>query len=322
MKNNSATLENHNQTNLIQKFWKVRGAAFALVLAMTVLPACNQVTRQEARNTTAENVAGNTNQYIGRTVTIRSEAIRKLGPSTFTMSSQRFFGGEPIIVVNASGTPFVFPENQNVNVQVTGQVRQFVLADINRQYNLGLGADLYREYENRPAIIAQSIALAPEPGQISQNPTRYYGQTIAVTGEVEDVRGANAFTLDEDQLLGGQDLLVLNRNTGQAVQDDQTVAVTGVLRPFVVADLEREYGFNWDQGFVQQLEAEYRNRPVLVATGIYPSALPEDNSEALWGLLGLAGLIGLFGFARGGRRRGNRPEMRDDVPVYRDPSIR
>lgn len=321
MMNDSATLKKHDRTNLAQKLRK-GGAAFAVVLATTVLPACNQVTRQEARNTTAEDVAQNVDQYIGRTVTIRSEAIQKVAPSTFTMSSRQFFGGQPILVVNASGTPFVFPQNQNVNVQVTGQVRRFVLADINRQYNLGLGADQYREYENRPAMIAQSIALSPEPGQISQNPSRYYGQTIAVTGEVEDVRGTNAFTIDEEQLIGGQDLLVLNRNTGQVVQDNQTVAVTGVLRPFVVADLQRDYGFNWDQGFVQQLEADFRDRPVLVATGIYPSALPRDNADALWGLLGLAGLIGLFGLASGGRRRGNRAELRDDTPVYRDPSVR
>ncbi|MGG6265552.1 hypothetical protein ACQ4M3_06050 [Leptolyngbya sp. AN03gr2] len=321
MNNNPATLKKHNQTNLVQRLWKARGAALALTVAVTVLPACNQVTQQEARNATAENLSENPSQYIGRTVTIRSEAVRKIGPSTFTVSGQQFFGGQPIIVVNASGTPFVLPENENVNVQVTGQVRQFVLADINRDYNLGLGADQYREYESRPAIVAQSIALAPTPGQISQNPSRYYGRAIAVTGEVEDVRGANAFTLDEDQIVGGQDLLVLNR-AGQPIQDDQTVAVTGVLRPFVVAELERDYDFNWDQGFVQQLEAEYRNRPVLVATGIYPSALSQDNNDALWGLLGLAGVIGLFGLANGGRRRNDRSELRDDAPIYRDPSIR
>ena len=53
-----------------------------------------------------------------------------------------------------------------------------------------------------------------------------------------------------------------------AVKEDQTVAVTGVLRPLVVADLEREYDFNWDEGFVRQLEAEYNNRPVLIAENV------------------------------------------------------
>ncbi|MCU0548211.1 MAG: hypothetical protein MUC48_02575 [Leptolyngbya sp. Prado105] len=310
----------HRSTRLARKLWNAK-SAFALALAITVLPACNQVTQQEARNVTTENITENTNQYIGRTVTIRSKPIRNLGSNTFTMSSEQFFGREPIVVVNASGTPFVLPENQNLEVQVTGQVRQFVLSEINQSYNLGLQPDVYREYENRPAIIAQSIALAPEPGQISQNPSAYYGRTIAVDGEVEDVRSANSFTLENDQLLGGQDLLVLNPNSGQPVQDDQNLAVTGVLRPFVVADLEREYGFTWDRGFVQQLEAEYRDRPVLVATGIYPSALP-DNSDALWGLLGLAGLLGLFGLTSGGRRRHENRRDLQDAPAYRDPSIR
>ncbi|NJK52078.1 MAG: hypothetical protein HC936_03305, partial [Leptolyngbyaceae cyanobacterium SU_3_3] len=72
---------------------------------------------------------------------------------------------------------------------------------------------------------------------------------------------------------------------------------------------------------VQQLEAEYRNRPVLVADTVYPSALPEDNG-AIWGLLGLAGLAGLFGLASGRRSRdNNRNELRD-APAYRNPSIR
>jgi hypothetical protein len=252
---------------------KVKGALL-LSLMLIVLPACTQ-TRQEANNVTAKEVAEDTNQYLGKTVTIRSEPLRKLGPNTFTMSSEQFFGREPIVVVNTSGKPFVLPENQDVEVQVTGQVRQFVLADINRDYSLTLQPDLYREFEKRPAIVAQSIALAPEPGQISQNPSQYYGKSIAVTGEVEDIKSPNSFTLDEDQLFGAQDLLVLNANPKQQVQDNQTIAVTGVVRPFVVAELEREYDFNWDQGFVRQLEAEYRNRPVLIATNIYPSAIPQ-----------------------------------------------
>jgi hypothetical protein len=319
MKNSSAVLHKHNQTNPIQKLWNARGA-FALVLALTVLPACNQVTRQEARNATAGNVAEDTNQYIGRTVTIRSEPIRKIGPHTFTMSSNQLLGGEPIIVVNATGAPLVLPADDDMNVQVTGQVRRFVLSEINQNYRLGLDPNVYREFENRPAIIAQSAALAPEPGEIAQNPSRFYGQRVAIQAEIEDVRNPNTFTLDEDRVVGGRDLLVLDRNPRQPAQEDQTVVVTGVVRPFVVAELEREYDFNWDAGFVRQIEAEFRDRPVLVADAVYPSALPEDNG-ALWGLLGLAGVLGLIGLTGLKQRRDNRAELQD-APAYRDPSIR
>ncbi|WP_238360831.1 hypothetical protein [Iningainema tapete] len=199
-------------SSFIHKLWSSKGF-IALALAAVILPACTN--NLEARapgspesNVTAEEVADNTNQLLGKTVTVRSQPIRKIAPSTFTISDQQFFGSEPILVVNASGKPFVLPADSNTPIQVTGPVRKLAVAEINRDYNLGLDPKLYVEYENKPAIVAQSIALAPKPGEITTNPRQYYGKTLAVTGEVEDIRSPNAFTLDEDKLLGGQDLLV------------------------------------------------------------------------------------------------------------------
>ncbi|BAY92737.1 hypothetical protein NIES3275_47740 [Microchaete diplosiphon NIES-3275] len=59
------------------------------------------------------------------------------------------------------------------------------------------------------------------------------------------------------------------------VNEGEKVAVTGVLRPFVVAELERDYDLNWDLTLQKQLEAEYSNKPVLVANEVYPSAIPQ-----------------------------------------------
>lgn len=240
-----------------------------------------------ATNVQTEDVADNTEDYIGQTVTIRSEPQDVVGNSSFTVSDEQFFGSEPILVINASGEPLLLPED-GVEVQVTGEVRNFVLAEVDREFDLTLDPNLYVEYENQPAIIAESIALAPEPGEITSNPEQYYGETLAVTGEVEDIQSGTAFTLDEDQLLGSEDLLVVYASPRDGVQqpqpsaqlptiaDDETVAVTGVLRPFVVAEFERDYDLGWDLQLQEQLEAEYSNRPVLVATGIYPSAIPEN----------------------------------------------
>lgn len=282
---------------MLNKIWNTK-SAIALALAAIVLPACtNQLeanrpvapTGETATtnapasptgNVTTEEVTDNTAQLIGKTVTVRSEPVRKVGNNTFTISDEEFFGNETILVVNASGQPLALPTD-NTEVQVTGEVRQFVVADVNRDYDfLDLEPNLYVDYEGKPAIIAQSIAPAPEPGEITENPKQYYGRTLAVTGEVEEILSPTTFTLDEDQLFGATDLLVLvaNPKTGNtantAVKEDQTVAVTGVLRPLVVADLEREYDFNWDEGFVRQLEAEYSQKPVLVVQSVYPSAIP------------------------------------------------
>jgi len=56
-------------------------------------------------NITTEEVADNTNALLGKTVTIRSEP--KIGPNTFTVRDDDFFGGETILVVNASREPVV-----------------------------------------------------------------------------------------------------------------------------------------------------------------------------------------------------------------------
>ncbi|MGB6015224.1 MAG: hypothetical protein WBG32_10895 [Nodosilinea sp.] len=236
-----------------------------------------------ATNVQTEDVSDNTESYIGQVVTIRSEPVEVVGDSSFTVSDEQFFGTEPILVINASGELLVLPEDDDVEVQVTGEVRNFVLADVDREFDLTLDPTLYTDYENQPAIIAQSIALAPDPGEITTNPDQYYGETLAVTGEVEDIQSGSAFTLDEDRLLGSEDLLVIYASPRDGVQqplpavtDDEDVAVTGVLRPFIVSEFERDYDLGWDLEFQEQLEAEYSNRPVLVATGIYPSAIPED----------------------------------------------
>ena len=210
---------------------------------------------QTEENVTTEDVAENADELIGQTVTIRSNALETIEPATFVVADQEFFGGEDIIVVNASGETVELPVD-DTEVQITGEVTEFVLADIESAYDLDLDPDLYVDYTDRPAIIAQSIALAPEPGEIAADPTQYYGQTLAVTGEVENIYGNGIFTLDEEELFGGEDLLVVSLDSTQAVQDGETVATTGELRSFVVADIERDYDLTWEAGVREELEAE------------------------------------------------------------------
>jgi len=222
-------------------------------------------------NVTTEEVTEETNELIGETVTVRNEVGEKIAPAVFTLTDDEFFGGEEILVVNATGEPFVLPEGDNPEVQVTGEVRRFVLAEFERDYGLDLDPEIYAEYENQPAIVAQSVALAPEPGELTENPSQYYGQRLAVTGEVAEVVSPNSFTLDEDQLFGASDLLVLSEAPQPAAKDGETVAVMGVLRPLVVAEIERDFDLDLDP----ELEVEYENKPVLIADAVYQSAIPD-----------------------------------------------
>ncbi len=267
---------------MINPFAKVlshKKAAASLVLAasVSVLSACGpaETTTVEdgVENVTTEEVAGGAEGLIGQTVSIRSEVEATVGESSFLLEDDRLFGGEDILVINASGEPFVLVDGDDTDVQVTGEVQQLVLADVEEEYNLGLDPTLYVDYEDRPVVIAQSIALSPDPGDITSDPEKYYNQRIAVEGEVEEKYSPTTFTLDEEQLFGAEDLLVLTQGATPETQDGERVAVTGILRPYVKEEFDKDYDLDWDLSVEEQIEVEYTEKPVFVADGVYPSAM-------------------------------------------------
>lgn len=254
----------------------IRLGAIALSLMAILLPACTNetTTREEAlENVTTQQVSEETSNYVGQTVTIRGDVNEVVGEASFLMDDEQLLGGEEILVVNASGEGITLPEGTENQVQITGEVRNFVIADLETEYGLDFDPNLYAEYEQKPAVIAQSIALAPDPGDITANPENYYYQRIAVQGEVEEIRSTGVFTVDEEELFGGEDLLVITANPDPQVNDGESVTIVGTLRPFVKAEFERDYDLTWDLDFQQEIEAEYENKPVFVADEIYPSAL-------------------------------------------------
>ena len=139
----------------------------------------------------------------------------------------------------------VLPKD-NADVQVTGQVAEFILADVNREYGLNLDPEVYAKYELKPVILANSIALAPEPGEITKDPQTYYEQKVAVKGEVKNLVSTNVFTLDENQLIGGSDLVIVNLTGEPLPNQEEVVVITGVVRSVAKEDLEKYYNLTWD----------------------------------------------------------------------------
>lgn len=103
--------------------------------------------------------------------------------------------------------------------------------------------------------------------QIIENPAAYVGKTVTVSGDVEEIWTPRAFNMDSGLSVG--ELLVVGRepfpqvaeagNRAYLVSDVATV--TGVVRMFVTADIEREIGWDLDP----RIEAEYNAKPVLIA---------------------------------------------------------
>lgn len=184
---------------------------------------------------------------------------------TFLMDDDRFLTGEGILVINASGEVFAIPNADEMQVQVTGEVRQFRLVDINTGYGLDLDPQLYTEYENQPAIVAESLALSPTPEQVSENPELFYNRPIAIEGQFNEQLASNAFTFNNDEIL------VINADELEILPENEDLVVTGEVRPFDLAALQSEYNLNWDAELQQRMQDQYSNSLVLVADGIYPT---------------------------------------------------
>jgi hypothetical protein len=118
-------------------------------------------------------------------------------------------------------------------------------------------------------------------GKLAKDAKSYYGQTVTVRAEVENVYDSRSFTLDEDSLLAGPDVLVLvPAGMTSTLAHDQVVTVTGRVRPYVVAELERD--FDWFKNgklVTTRTDVDFKTRPVLVAT----SLMLADGRELLSG---------------------------------------
>lgn len=259
-----------------------RSSVLKLVTAASIflLPACtgpqSTTTPSEESNVTTEELADEPASYEGKEVTVRGEVDKTVDETSFLIDDGNLFEGEGILVINATSEPFAIPDAGDSEVQVTGEVETFSSASTVEEYSLTLDPTLYADYENQPVIIAKSLALAPDPGDITANPEQYYNQRIAIEGKVDDIYEPDLFTLDEEKLFATEDLLVLSPGlTSADVKDDEIVAITGVLRPYVQADFDEDYDLQWDLSVKENIEAEYEQKPVFVADSIYPSAIPK-----------------------------------------------
>lgn len=267
----------NNLLKTLSPMQNLRTGAIALALMGLLLPACSttedtdttdpDVTSQEAVKE-PETVAENTDELFGQTVTVRGEVGEVVDDISFTLADDEFFGGEEILIVNASGEPIKLPEDGEVLVK--GEVRKFSAFDFDNEFKLDW--DPAEDYGEKPTVVAEYIAVSPDAGDVTGNPTEYYGQTVAVSGEIEEMEGSDsaiAFKLDEDKIAGAGDLIVLNLTDPTATYEPgDEVVVTGQVRSFVLAEVEKEYDLTWDLDMKETLEAEYTDKPVLIATEI------------------------------------------------------
>lgn len=125
-----------------------------------------------------------------------------------------------------------------------------------------------RTEESRPQETQTTAAEKPTVESVKNDPSRFYGQKLTLTGEVDDVKDPRNFKLEGNRWLFSDEIRVLARSPvklgGAPLEEDDDVVVTGTLRKFSPAEIERELG--WD--IPAEMEAELRDKPVLVAEEI------------------------------------------------------
>ena len=261
-----------NKIYLMIKAAKLSLRAIACLIVMILLACTNSsqtAVDKEGLVDVAE-ITQNSESYIGQSVLVRNDVLETIGERGLILDKDRVFRGKAILIlaIDTSQMPSLFSKDRTPEVLVSGTVERFNLNDIEQKYGLNLEPNLYSQYKNQLVIIAKSLILSPDPEDLTGNPEIYYGKPLAIKGELEDIKSYGVFELDEEQAFGGEDLLVVQLKPRITLKEEQNAIVYGTLRPFSAIELERDYNLGWDLSIQEQIEAEYSQKPVLIAEKI------------------------------------------------------
>lgn len=240
--------------------------------------------------TSAARITSSPTQFYGVPVSVHAQVGEYANTRAFTLDAAdwwNWWGDLTVIVPNPASQAVRLGEDDWVTV--VGTVRQYVRAELERDYDwFDDLPDLQIELEGKPVLVADlarrsdgatltassdqvSRVFVAQPGDIADVPGRFYGRTVSVYGEVEDVKSARAITLDEEEWFAGPDVLVINPSPAAGVSGDlagEQVTVIGTVRPFISAEFEQDYDwFNLDDYRDAGLD-QWERRPVIVASSI------------------------------------------------------
>lgn len=138
---------------------RVLSAAFAApLLVLTGAVACGD----EAEEPTVEEITdvnyfGDTDEFVGDTVTLEAEVTEVLSPQSFELGGQDW-GDESLLVTSAEPVDV----QQGNMVEVTGTVGEaFIYADYVTEYDL-VDPAVYTVFENEKFLVATNVDTDPQ----------------------------------------------------------------------------------------------------------------------------------------------------------------
>lgn len=136
-----------------------------LVSAAALLPACDGGVgglfgREQTTNVT-ELTDEETQQYLGRSITVRGVVQDMVGDAAFLLVEESLFVDQELLIINAARSPVDLPDESEVDLQVTGVLQRLAIADVEQTYGTRLDPRL-AQYEGSPVIIADVITVQNE----------------------------------------------------------------------------------------------------------------------------------------------------------------
>lgn len=113
-------------------------------------------------------------------------------------------------------------------------------------------------------------ARAVSVADYTDNPNEFYGNRIELSGQVTELVGQNAFAIGGDEVVGGEQVIIVGaQQLDQIVEGDevevttdQTVQATGTAREFNVPEVENMIDYELDDN----LFTDFEGNPALVAS--------------------------------------------------------
>ena len=236
-------------------------------------------------------VTGNPKEFYGETVTVSGVVSKILDAHAIVLGREGLrvsLGGPDETIVITEGDELLVVTTEplppslttGMVARATGTVLPFELARIEQRFGIHFGHhEALEAWDGDGAVIAQSITLDPpvsghgdkeDPGgtdgpergvtitEVLDDVNRYLGRGVTLSGEAEEVLTPHAFTLSDHELL------VMKVAPIRYVREETTAYVTGTVRRFERAALERELGIALDAGVFEQWEG----KPVVIADSI------------------------------------------------------
>ncbi|MGB3612323.1 MAG: hypothetical protein WBA10_00925 [Elainellaceae cyanobacterium] len=149
----------------------LRQTGIAIFIGLVaLLPACSSgisglFDRARSPNNTTQLSDADLQNYLGQSINASGVIQSMVGDAAFIMEEKSIFTDKDLLVINAAKTPVSLPDQEDINLQVSGELKQLDIAEMEQIYGTTLDPRL-RDYEGQPVIVADRITVESQPGDL------------------------------------------------------------------------------------------------------------------------------------------------------------